>query len=220
MLICIGSILNTEAVAAARAALGGGRFVDGRSTAGWHARGVKDNLQADPADARLAALRSDLAQAIAGNELFQMAVRPRRMVPLLLSRYEPGMRYGSHVDDALMGDVRTDVSFTLFLSDPDTYEGGELVIEGSGGEQAFKLPAGSLVAYPSTSLHRVAEVSAGTRLVAVGWAQSLIREPDRRELLFELDTARRTLFRQHGKTPEFDLVSRSVTNLLRMWADL
>ena len=219
MLICIGSILNPEAVAAARATLGGGRFVDGRSTAGWHARGVKDNLQADPADARLAALRNDLAQAIAGNELFQMAVRPRRMVPLLLSRYEPGMRYGSHVDDALMRGMRSDVSFTLFLSPMESYEGGELVIETASGEDAIKLEAGSMVVYPATTLHRVNEVTRGERLAAVGWVRSFIRDAAKRELLFDLDTARKRLFARDGKSEDYDLLSKSSANLLRMWAE-
>jgi PKHD-type hydroxylase len=111
------------------------------------------------------------------------------------------------------------VSFTLFLSDPDTYEGGALVIETSGGEDDIKLPAGSLVGYPSTTLHRVAEVTKGARLAAVGWARSFIRDPAQRELLFDLDTARTRLFEKGGKTAEFDLISKASANLLRMWAE-
>ena len=129
------------------------------------------------------------------------------------------MEYGSHVDDALMNGIRTDVSFTLFLSDPDSYDGGALVIESSGGEDDIKLPAGSLVAYPSTTLHRVQPVTKGARLAAVGWARSFIRDPARRELLFDLDTARQSLFAREGKTAEFDLLSKSTANLLRMWAE-
>ncbi len=129
------------------------------------------------------------------------------------------MQYGSHVDDALMNGMRTDVAFTLFLSDPDSYAGGELVIESAAGEDAIKLPPGALVAYPATSLHRVNEVTHGVRLAAVGWAKSLIRDAARRELLFDLDTARRRMFAQSGKSAEFDLISKSFANLLRMWAE-
>jgi hypothetical protein len=108
-------------------------------------------------------------------------VRPKALSPLLFSRYEKGMHYGSHVDDALMDGMRTDVSFTLFLSDPKSYDGGALAIESTSGEESFKLAAGSLVAYPSTSLHQVAAVTRGARLAAVGWARSFIRDPARRE---------------------------------------
>lgn len=219
MLLCIGSVLNPEQLAEARGQIATIRFIDGKETAGWHARLVKANLQADPTDPRLARLRQRLAAAIEGNELFQMAARPRRLGPLLLSRYEPGMGYGRHVDDALMGELRSDVSFTLFLSEPESYDGGELVMEGTGGEQAYKLPAGGLILYPSTTLHRVNEVTRGVRLAAVGWAQSLVRDPAERELLFDLDTARRRMFREHGKSPAFDLVAKSFANLLRRWAE-
>jgi PKHD-type hydroxylase len=123
------------------------------------------------------------------------------------------------VDDALMHGMRTDVSFTLFLSDPADYDGGELIIETAAGEDAVKLAAGDLIAYSSTTLHRVAEVTRGARLAAVGWARSYVRDAARRELLFDLDTARRSLFAHVGKSTEFDLVSKSLSNLLRMWAE-
>jgi PKHD-type hydroxylase len=131
------------------------------------------------------------------------------------------MRYGTHVDDALMGDppVRSDLSLTLFLSDPASYDGGELIVESTAGDQAFRLPPGSLVLYPSSSLHRVEPVTRGVRRAAVGWVQSLVRDPARRELLFDLDTARRSLFDREGATREFGLLSKTVANLLRMWAE-
>jgi PKHD-type hydroxylase len=115
---------------------------------------------------------------------------------------------------------RSDVSFTLFLNSPSEYEGGELVIEGADDEKAYKLEAGSAIIYPSTTLHRVDPVTRGTRLVVVGWVQSFIREASEREILFNLDTARRTIFAKDGKTPEFDLISQSIANLLRKWADV
>lgn len=116
--------------------------------------------------------------------------------------------------------MRSDLSLTLFLSDPTTYTGGELVIETPQGEEAIKLEAGALVVYPSSTLHRVEPVTQGIRLVAVSWIQSLIRDPQEREILFDLDTARQTLFQQQGKTPEFDLISKAHANLLRKWAEL
>jgi PKHD-type hydroxylase len=129
------------------------------------------------------------------------------------------MHYGSHVDDALMDGMRTDVAFTLFLCDPASYDGGELTIESAAGEEAFKLAPGTLVAYPATSLHRVNDVTRGARLAAVGWARSFIRDPARRELLFDLDSARRQLFAREGKSAEFDLIAKSFANLMRMWVE-
>ena len=129
------------------------------------------------------------------------------------------MSYGTHANNAMMGSYRSDVSFTLFLSAPTDYAGGELVIEGADDEKAYKLPAGSAIVYPSSTLHRVNEVTKGTRLVVVGWVQSLVRNSAQRELLFDIDTVRRSLFAQHGKTNEFDLLSKSVSNLLRQWAE-
>jgi PKHD-type hydroxylase len=119
-----------------------------------------------------------------------------------------------------MHGIRTDVSFTLFLADPDSYDGGELVIESAAGEEEIKLPAGHLVAYASTSLHRVAPVTRGERLVAVGWAQSYLRDAAQREMLFDLETAKRGLFAVSGKSPEFDLVAKTSANLFRMWAEV
>ena len=219
MQIIIGNVLSADEVKTAVAALERARFVDGRATAGFAARTVKDNQQADGTDRSLSTIRQLLAERILANEMFQIAARPQTLSPLLLSRYEPGMSYGSHVDDALMDGLRTDVAFTLFLSGPASYDGGELAIESAAGEDAVKLPAGSLVAYPATSLHRVNEVTRGVRLAAAGWAKSLIRDAARRELLFDLDTARRQLFAREGKSTEFDLVSKSFANLLRMWVD-
>ncbi len=219
MQIVIGQVLSAEEIATVRAALEHARFVDGEATAGFAARLVKNNRQTEGSDRSLATVRALVAERILGNEVFQLAVRPKVLSPLLFSRYETGMHYGRHVDDALMDGVRTDVSFTLFLSDPTSYDGGELTIESAAGEEAFKLDAGALVAYSATSLHRVAEVTRGARLAAVGWARSFVRDPAQRELLFDLDTARRQLFAREGKSAEFDLVSKSFANLLRMWAE-
>src|SRR5262249_7244586 len=153
-------------------------------------------------------IRKLVAERVLGNEVFRLAVRPKALSPLLFSRYEKNMHYGSHVDDALMGGMRTDVAFTLFLSEPTSYDGGELTIERRGGEEASSPAAGALAAYPAPSLPRVTAVTRGTRLAAVGWARSFIRDPAQRELLFDLDTARRQIFAREGKSTEFDLVSK------------
>jgi PKHD-type hydroxylase len=133
------------------------------------------------------------------------------------------MEYGCHTDNAIMGDahpMRSDVSLTLFLSPPDTYDGGELSIDTSLGEQTFKLAAGSMIAYPSTALHQVKTVTKGVRLAAVTWVQSFVRAASEREILFDLDTARRSIHAQYGRTVEFDLLSKTHANLLRKWVEL
>ncbi|HEX7125821.1 MAG TPA: Fe2+-dependent dioxygenase [Thermodesulfobacteriota bacterium] len=224
MILCIADVLSRDEAADLRRALERAPFEDGRATAGWNARQVKRNTQLPPRSPQARALARVVAAALRRNPVFELAVRPKAVRPILFARYEPGMQYGTHVDDAVMSRgasraTRSDVSFTLFLADPASYDGGELVMEGPQGEQAFKLDPGALVAYPSSSLHRVEPVTRGVRLVAVGWAQSLVRDPARRELLFDLDTARRTLFERHGKTREFDLLSKTFANLLRMWAE-
>lgn len=217
MQIAIADVLGADSLAEIRATLAEIPFEDGARTAGWSARAVKDNEQAREG-ATLRLLRGRVEGAILGHELFQLAARPRALTPLLFSRYRAGRAYGSHVDNALIGGLRTDLSFTLFLSEPDSYEGGELVIEGTGGEDEVKLPAGHLFLYPATALHRVAPVRAGERLAAVGWAQSWVREADRRELLFDLEKARRGLFAASGSTREGDLLAKCAANLMRMWA--
>lgn len=218
MQISIANAVPPEAVAHARSVLAKAAFTDGRATAGWAVREVKDNAQAGPAP-QVNALRETLAAQIIANPVFALAVRPKRLVSLVFAKYGPGQAYGAHVDNALMEGVRTDVAFTLFLADPASYEGGELVIEQAAGDDAVKLAAGSLLAYPATSLHRVAPVTRGERLVMVGWVRSYIRDAGKRELLFDLDTARRRLFDAQGKTAEVDLLSKCCANLLREWVE-
>jgi len=223
MILCIGNVLSPEELQQVNSQLKTADFVDGKLTAGWHAKLVKNNeqLKSDTEPARAA---MDLVgKAIARNSVYQMAARPKYARPPLIARYTPGMEYGLHVDNTLMsgpqGTMRTDLSLTLFLNDPSEYAGGELIIEDTRGRQAFKLDAGAMVLYPSTTLHRVAPVSEGTRLVAVTWVQSFVRDPSDRELLFDLDTVRQTLFKQSGKTREFDILSKTHANLYRKWAD-
>ena len=218
MIFSIPDILSPSDLEQIQLSLAQADFVDGKLTAGWHAKSVKQNQQLK---AGTASVQKQVEKALKHNALFQTAVRPRRVHSILISRYEVGMSYGRHTDNALMGADfwRSDVSFTLFLNPPSAYEGGALVIEGADDEKAYRLDAGSILIYPSSSLHRVDPVSQGSRLVAVGWVQSLIRDASQREILFDLDTARRAMFAKEGKTPEFDLISKSIANLLRKWAE-
>ncbi len=219
MMLRIAELLDPECLAALQSALADpALFVDGRATAGWHARAVKHNLQARRGGIVDAALTT-IERALLEHEVFVAAARPKAILRLLISRYEPGMSYGSHVDDALMGGVRTDLSFTLFLADPESYQGGALVIDDAWGEREVRLPAGELFLYPSTTLHRVAPVEGGVRLAAVGWVRSFVRDPGRREILFDLETALRAVHARDGKSPLFDTLAKTRTNLLRLWAE-
>jgi PKHD-type hydroxylase len=214
-------LLNAPQVAAIRQALmaDDAAWSSGAETAGWHARTVKNNRQLDrqsPLQQRLAA---EIETALAGHPLVQSAALPLLIHTILFSRCGPGEGYGRHVDNAFMANGRADLSFTVFLSDPATYNGGSLLLEGLDGEREVRLAAGHALIYPSTLLHRVAPVTGGERLVAVGWIQSRVRDAERREILFDLDTARRQIFQREGKSEVFDLISRSYSNLLRRWGD-
>lgn len=219
MQMLIAGVLSPEDLIEVRQAFEKAQFVDGRETAGWAAKTVKNNIQSKAGDPALNGVRTLVAERLKANALFQMAVRPKQMTPLLFAQYRDTMTYGSHVDDALMQGVRTDISFTLFVEEPESYDGGELVIESTAGENPIKGPAGSIYIYPSTTLHRVDAVTRGVRRVAVGWVQSHVRNADQREILFDLDTARRALFAKSGKSQEFDQLSKSVANLLRLWSE-
>lgn len=222
MITCIDQVLTPENLATIHQYLEVAEFVDGRQTAGMFAQPVKHNqqLQGDTDTAR--SIKAMITEALGSNALFQAIARPHTIRPALINRYGPGMGYGWHTDNALMGDppTRSDMSLTLFLSEPHSYQGGELLIDDGPGPQSFKLAAGSMVLYPSTFLHAVAEVTDGVRLAAVTWVQSLVRDPHQREILFDLDTVQRSLFEKYGKTLEFDLIHKTHRNLLRQWVDL
>lgn len=222
MIFSIDNVLTSEELKFLVYTLEQADFVDGKTTAGWHAKFVKNNMQLKSEATYASDLRELVKSALKRNALFQSALQPKIIHSMLFSRYEKGMSYGRHVDNALMGNqefLRSDVSFTLFLSSPSTYKGGELVIESSDGDRTYKLEAGSAIVYPSSTLHQVEPVTEGVRLAAVGWVQSLVRDPNEREILFDLDTTRRSIFAKEGKTIEFDLISKSYANLLRKWAE-
>lgn len=194
-------------------------YVDGRTTAGRFVRDIKANDQAVATPERDAIL-SRVEQGLRAHPLFRAAACPKALTPLILSRYRAGQTYGLHVDDALMGGLRTDLSFTLFLADPDSYDGGALIVEDSLEARAIKLQAGDAILYPSSTLHRVDPVTKGTRLAVVGWVQSLIRDPAQREMLFDLDQAVETVFARDGKSDLFDRLAKTRSNLLRLWAEV
>jgi PKHD-type hydroxylase len=218
VILAIEGVVSADDVRKLRNDLSRLDFTSGTNTAGWAARLVKQNAQAAP-DPCADSWRERLAAELMDHQLFALAAQPKRIIGPMFSRYRSGDHYGTHVDEPVMDGSRTDLSFTLFLDDPATYDGGELVIGTSAGEDAYKLAPGSLVLYPAATLHRVAPVTRGTRHAAVGWVRSQIRSVEQRELLFDLETARRRLFDTSGKTAEFDLLSKCAANLTRMWCD-
>jgi len=216
MMLVIEGVLTPVEARALREAAADLPFEDGTRTAGRFARAVKANDQASASPER-DALLAKVGQALMGNPLFRSAARPGAMTPLILSRYRVGQTYGLHVDDALMGGLRTDLSFTLFLAEPDSYDGGALIIEDRFESRAVKLAPGDLFLYPSTTLHRVEPVTAGERLAVVGWVQSLIRQAEQREVLFDLDQTIEAVHAADGKSAVFDTLAKTRSNLLRMW---
>jgi PKHD-type hydroxylase len=198
-------------------------FVDGKATAGWHAKLVKDNRQAAASDA-LQAAQTIILGAIAAHPIVRSYALPHRISAPLISSYKGGESYGLHVDEAIMGSgsgaLRTDISVTVFLANPETYEGGELEVQTPGGAMAAKFKAGDAALYPSTTLHRVQPVTSGERVVAVAWIQSLVRNAEQREILYDLDRTRRIVFEARGKSEVFDMLTKTHANLQRMWADI
>lgn len=193
---------------------------DGAETAGATARQVKHNLQADLSSRTGVKLRDMLTKAVTTHPVLQAAAHPKRFSTLLVSKTEAGGAYGLHVDNAFMGEgaarLRTDLSFTLFLSAPESYAGGELVVELAGMQQSFKPAAGDLVLYPSTSLHQVAPVSHGARLACVGWIESAVPDAAARDILFDLENLRASLATTHeAQSPEMLTLAKSISNLLR-----
>lgn len=223
MLIEIPQLLNPAQLDKIHEMLGGARFVDGRLSAGMAASRVKDNEELALEPDLLQRLYRVVMASVGHSEVFRSAVLPARVADFIFARYQPGMRYGDHVDDPIMGQgpkFRSDVSMTIFLNAPDSYAGGELVIRTPFGEQQVKLAAGHAVVYPSASVHRVAEVTRGQRLVALTWIQSFVRDAARRELLYELDQSRQQLLRSDPESDVTKNVDRCYVNLLRMWADV
>ena len=225
MLLHIPHVLSRDTVAACRQQLETADWVDGRITAGSQSEKNKNNLQLPESAAAAETLRTVVLDALGRNARFFAAALPRKIYPPLFNCYTGASNaFGNHVDNAVRTHpatrthVRTDLSFTLFLSDPDEYEGGELVIEDTFGNQRIKLPAGDMVLYPSSSVHRVEPVTAGARICCFSWLESMVRETERRRLLFDLDRNICQLRDAQGDTETAVGLTSCYHNLVRMWA--
>ncbi|HEX4535124.1 MAG TPA: Fe2+-dependent dioxygenase [Rhizomicrobium sp.] len=226
MLVHIPKLLTDEELAATRERLSKAAWGDGRMTAGHQSTKVKANLQLaeDGNDAR--ALGAIVMRALERNPLFISATLPRQVFPPLFNRYETGMAFGAHVDNAIrqVGNtphrIRTDVSATLFLNSPEDYDGGELVVEDTYGAHGVKLPAGDLIIYPATSLHRVTPVTRGHRDAAFFWVQSMVKDDGERTLLFDLDRTIAELSQAAPDNPALVRLTATYHNLVRKWSEL
>jgi PKHD-type hydroxylase len=225
MLLHIPNVLDAATLARCTGLLKQADWADGRITAGSQAATVKNNLQLPEASPVAQQLRAIVLEALSKNAGFFSAALPRRIYPPLFNRYGGAANaFGNHVDNAIRTHpasaqhVRTDLSFTLFLNRPDDYEGGELIIEDGMGGRVVKLPAGDLILYPSYSVHRVEPVTRGARLACFSWLESMVREPQQRELLHELDLSIVALRGEHGETDAAVRLTSCYHNLMRMWA--
>jgi len=224
MLLHLKNVIDPAKLANIREILDKVTFIDGKHSAGMAAEHVKHNLEMQQGTRQAEYLDHLVMGSLAENAGFRSAALPYQVAQPVFARYRPGMHYGDHIDDPVMGSgpakFRTDVAVTVFINGPEDYDGGELVINTPFGENRVKLPAGDAVVYPASSLHRVEDVTRGERLVAVSWIQSMVRDPARRELLYELDQARNTLLVQAPEDATTQQVDRSYNNLIRMWSDI
>jgi PKHD-type hydroxylase len=225
MLIHIPNVLTSEQVAQVRAALDKAEWVDGRNTAGYLSQRVKDNQQLPDNHPVARQIGDQLLQILEQHPLFTSAALPLKVVPPLFNRYSGNQTYGRHIDGAIRPisgtphRVRTDLSATLFLTAPEDYDGGELVIEDTFGPRCIKLPAGDMVLYPGTSVHHVEPVTRGARVASFFWIQSMVREDSQRTMLFELDNAIQHLGGVVPDNPAVVKLAGLYHNLLRLWAD-
>jgi len=226
MLLQVPDLLTVEELAEARRLLAGAQWADGRITAGTQAAKVKNNLQLPETAPQLHALRQLVLTALNRNAQFFTAALPARILPPFFNCYSGETNhYGFHVDNAMRmmpdgsGHVRADVSATLFLSEPDEYDGGELVVEDTFGRHAVKLKAGSLVVYPSSSVHEVTPVTRGQRLASFMFIQSMVRDAEKRRLLYDMDMSLMHLRHSAGETGPLVHLTGVYHNLLRMWAE-
>jgi PKHD-type hydroxylase len=226
MLIHIPEVLSKQQVAEFRQVLEGAQWIDGRATVGAQGAQVKRNRQLAVDDPVARQLGEIILKALYSNPLFMSAALPLRTVPPLFNTYEGGEHYGFHVDGAIRLvpgsnlSLRTDVSSTLFLSEPDEYEGGELVVQDTYGSHEVKLPAGDLIVYASTSLHKVEPVTRGARICSFFWTQSMVRDDWRRTMLYELDSNIQQLRAQLGDTEQVLGLTGHYHNLLRQWSQV
>ena len=217
------NILAPEELASVREFLADAPFVDGKYSAAGYVRERKNNLQLEPGVEGEKLVSSVVLNALLRHEVFQTWARPLHLTPPVFARYQHGMHYGAHVDAPVLGGgmpLRSDLSITVFLSDPNDYTGGELAIEVAGGMQKIKLPAGSAVVYPTQAVHQVCNVEAGERLVSVLWVQSQIRDPHIRQTLFDLEAATTSISEQAPESQETILLQKSLSNLRRYFTEI
>jgi PKHD-type hydroxylase len=225
MMIHIPNVLTAEQVARCRDVMTRAAWIDGRATAGHQSAQVKKNLQLPETAPEARELGAMVIEALARSNLFMSAVLPKQVFPPLFNRYDAGMTFGAHVDNSIRGHasgirIRTDLSSTLFISSPEDYDGGELVVEDTYGSHSVKLPAGDMIVYPATSLHHVTPITRGSRIASFFWTQSMIRDESKRSLLFDMDMAIIKLNRDHGEHPSVVELTSVYHNLLRQWAEL
>jgi len=227
MLLHIPAVLTPEEVAYCRKVMDQAEWSDGRATAGQQSAKAKNNLQLSLTSDENRELRDIVLRALGRNPAFNSAAIPRRVVPPLFNRYDVGMTFAPHVDNAVRpihetGErIRTDLSSTLFLSEPDEYDGGELIIYEPSGSQEIKLPAGDMILYPTTALHSVAPITRGTRLASFFWTQSMIAEQSRRQILFDLDATIMDLTTRTGDNdPSVLRLTNIYHNLMRQWCEV
>ena len=188
---------------------------DGKKTAGSHAAKVKNNLQLKRECDISKSLSKFITTKILSNPLIKSFSLPKKVHGIMFTKSREGMKYGRHIDNAFMSSGRADLSFTVFINDKDSYQGGELIVENINSESIFKLNAGEIIIYPSTYLHSVKEIIKGERLVCVGWIESYIKSIEEREYLFDIDAGARSLLSKHGRSDDLDLIFKSYSNLLR-----
>jgi PKHD-type hydroxylase len=224
MLLPIPAVLTPDQLDTVRQLLTDARFVDGKLSAGMAARRVKHNEELDRHARQMDMLNNLVMSSLVQHPVYRAGALPLRVAAPYYARYTPGMSYGDHLDDPVMGAdgalYRSDVAITIFLNEPERYDGGELVIRTAFGENRVKLAAGDAVMYPSSSLHRVDPVTRGERLVAVTWLQSLVRDPAQRELLYALNQAREKLLKTAPEAEETAQVNTAYMNLVRMWGEI
>ncbi|HRE83390.1 MAG TPA: Fe2+-dependent dioxygenase [Opitutaceae bacterium] len=225
MLLSIPDLLTPVQVAESRALLENERWVDGRITAGHQGARVKDNEQLPPDSVAAQKVGALILQALGKNPLFMSAALPLHVLPPLFNRYSGGQTFGTHVDGSIRSlpngqRIRTDMSCTLFFANPDEYDGGELIVEDTYGSKSVKLPAGHMILYPATSLHRVTPVTRGTRLCSFFWLQSMIRDDGKRALLFDMDVAIQRFGTENATHPSVVTLTGVYHNLLRQWAEM
>ena len=224
MLLLLPAVLKADELALVRALLAAARFVDGRLSAGVVARRVKNNEELEAGAQDFERLNRVVMESLVRHPMYRTGALALHVASPLYARYRPGMTYGDHLDNPIMGaegvKFRSDVAVTVFLNSPDEYDGGELVIRTPAGERVAKLAAGDAVLYPAGSIYRVSPVTRGERLVAVTWVQSLVRDAARRELLYSLNSAREKLLRDAPEATETGQVNAAYLNLIRMWWDI